>query len=106
MGGSCAGHKGRRQRTFLASILMSLFIVVARCVAAIDLGCPTFSDRKRNCLLRLETSIVSLSVMVSSPLGPQHTPISAKFLTYSQPRAPHPTMNIRKSPSSSWNRFP
>ena len=50
-----------------AVTLMFLFINRARSNAAADLAWPTLSARKRNCRLRLETSIRSLSVIVRLP---------------------------------------
>ena len=59
---------------------------------------PMFQSRKRNCLLRLLFSMTSSSVTVTVP-APEATPIMAKFLRNSQPRAPAPTKKSCRSPS-------
>ena len=56
----------------------------------INLTC-TSPGLKRNCLLRLDFSMVSISVTNSSPASLQAKPIMAKFLRCSHPIAPAPT---------------
>mmetsp|Transcript_2864 Transcript_2864/g.10127 ORF Transcript_2864/g.10127 Transcript_2864/m.10127 type:complete len:285 (-) Transcript_2864:1160-2014(-) len=67
---------------------------------------PTSSRRNRNCRFRLLTSIVSPSVVVMWPSGPEPTPSSAKFFSSSQPSAPQPTMNVRALAILSWKALP
>ncbi|TNN82349.1 hypothetical protein EYF80_007470 [Liparis tanakae] len=52
----------------------------------------TSEGLKRNCLLRLDFSMVSMSVTMTSP-SPAASPIMAKFFNSSQPMAPAPTWN-------------
>lgn len=52
------------------------------------LGCG-FSYLKRNCLLRLDTSIVSISMTSMLP-----NPVSARSLRSSHPSPPAPTIKI------------
>lgn len=56
----------------------------------------TSQGRKRNCRLRLDFSIVSMSVTATSPPCPHPRPIIAKFFSNSQPMAPAPTWEIGK----------
>mmetsp|Transcript_82904 Transcript_82904/g.222377 ORF Transcript_82904/g.222377 Transcript_82904/m.222377 type:complete len:308 (-) Transcript_82904:1187-2110(-) len=74
-----------------ATTRSSGFISLALRAAATDLSCCTSDSRNRNCRLRLERSMLSMSVTCTWPLGPQPTPMRAKFLSASQPMAPAPT---------------
>jgi hypothetical protein len=58
------------------------------------------------CLLKLLFSITSSSVTVMTPFSPHATPIIAKFLNSSQPRAPQPTMKYFKLASFSCRPLP
>jgi len=51
----------------------------------------TSHGRNRNCRLRLDFSIMSMSVTTMCPSGPTPTPIIAQFFSISQPIAPAPT---------------
>lgn len=53
---------------------------------------PTVTSEglNKNCLLRLDFSMVSMSVTMTSP-SPLASPIIAKFFNSSQPMAPAPT---------------
>ena len=51
----------------------------------------TSAGLKRNCLLRLDFSMVSISVTNTHPASLQANPIMAKFLRCSHPMAPAPT---------------
>ncbi|PKI51286.1 hypothetical protein CRG98_028315 [Punica granatum] len=82
-----------------ASILRRGLIDAAAAAATVDLACPIFQSRKRNCLLRLLFSITSSSVTVSFPRSPHDTPIRATFFKNSQPNAPDPTINTLASSS-------
>mmetsp|Transcript_15560 Transcript_15560/g.37079 ORF Transcript_15560/g.37079 Transcript_15560/m.37079 type:complete len:217 (+) Transcript_15560:1367-2017(+) len=93
-------------RTSLDSTFSSLFISSAAAAAVLDFGLPTCSFLKRNCLLRFETSMRSMSVTVSLPLPPQQTPMSAKFFKNSQPNAPAPTRKIFMLASFCWKTWP
>ena len=53
------------------------------------------------CRLRFDFSMMSSSVHVTAP-PPHATPIIAKFLKNSQPRAPEPTRKVFSLPSFSW----
>ena len=52
---------------------------------------PMSFGRKRNCLLRLLFSMMSMSVTYTAPSGLPPNPIREKFLRSSQPIAPAPT---------------
>mmetsp|Transcript_31426 Transcript_31426/g.71401 ORF Transcript_31426/g.71401 Transcript_31426/m.71401 type:complete len:411 (+) Transcript_31426:759-1991(+) len=93
-------------RTSSGLTLRAPFMADAAWDAVTDLDCPTFACLKRNCRFRFETSILSMSVMVSLPSAPQHTPIMAKHFRNSQPRAPAPTRNIFMLPSAFWKDCP
>lgn len=62
----------------------------------------TSEGLKRNCLLRLDFSMVSMSVTMTTP-SPLASPIMAKFFSSSQPMAPAPTWND-KAPV--WVNYP
>ena len=68
-------------------------IFFAAFVAHVDFGCLMSQSRNKNCLDKLDFSMMSSSVMVSlpSPEAPQETPINARFLMNSHPNAPAPT---------------
>lgn len=51
----------------------------------------TSAGRNRNCLLRLDFSMVSISVTITFPPGSVATPIMAQFFSISHPIAPAPT---------------
>mmetsp|Transcript_121464 Transcript_121464/g.288657 ORF Transcript_121464/g.288657 Transcript_121464/m.288657 type:complete len:278 (-) Transcript_121464:1223-2056(-) len=78
-----------------ASICSSGFQPLTTLAAVVLLGFPTSVCRKRNWRLRLETSILSMSVTISLPPGPLQAPISERPLRYSQPSAPQPTKKSR-----------
>lgn len=61
----------------------------------------TSDGLKRNCLLRLDFSMVSMSVTMTSP-SPAASPIMAKFFSNSQPMAPAPTWN---DTASDWEKL-
>lgn len=61
----------------------------------------TSEGLKRNCLLRLDFSMVSMSVTMTSP-SPQASPIMAKFFNNSQPIAPAPTWCCENPVSVNW----
>ncbi|KAK2962468.1 hypothetical protein BLNAU_2711 [Blattamonas nauphoetae] len=67
------------------------FILTAAARAHSDLGFDTSASVKRNWRLRLDSSMLSMSVTVSIPFSPQHSPISAIAFSASHPRAPAPT---------------
>eukprot|EP00732_Lithocolla_globosa_P001486 Lithocolla_globosa_v1_NODE_751_length_3332_cov_13.747635.p2 type:complete len:131 gc:universal NODE_751_length_3332_cov_13.747635:1540-1932(+) len=69
-----------------------------------DFNWPTFTFLKRNCLLRLERSIVSMSVTVIFESIPN--PIKAQFFNISQPMAPEPTRNCLYFWIFFWNSLP
>ena len=77
-----------------ASTFRSGFMTTAAAAAVLLFGCPTLFGLNKNWRFRLLTSILSPSVTVTLPAEPQPTPMSAKFLSISQPRAPAPTRKI------------
>mmetsp|Transcript_102743 Transcript_102743/g.268167 ORF Transcript_102743/g.268167 Transcript_102743/m.268167 type:complete len:434 (+) Transcript_102743:756-2057(+) len=93
-------------RISIASTFRSMFITLAALAAVTDLGLPTSVCLKRNWRLRLDTSILSMSVTVILPWGPQQTPIIAKHFKYSQPSAPAPTRKSFALPTTSCRDLP
>lgn len=79
-GRSCCGKEGREQRTAEGD-------VTRRTRAFGFLIC---SCRKRNCRFRLLRSIVSRSIMWTSP-----KPVRTRFFSSSQPMPPAPTRSTR-----------
>ena len=59
-----------------------------------DLDFPTFFFLNKNCLLKFDISILSLSVTVNLEFLSEQNPIIAKFFKNSQPVAPAPTIKI------------
>ena len=79
--------------SYLKEVCLSLFKDNERLnIYCISLTC-TSPGLKRNCLLRLDFSMVSISVTNSCPASLQAKPIMAKFLRCSHPIAPAPTCN-------------
>ena len=77
--------------SYLKEVCLSLFKDNERLnIYCISLTC-TSPGLKRNCLLRLDFSMVSISVTNSCPASLQAKPIMAKFLRCSHPIAPAPT---------------
>mmetsp|Transcript_17692 Transcript_17692/g.37330 ORF Transcript_17692/g.37330 Transcript_17692/m.37330 type:complete len:304 (-) Transcript_17692:1159-2070(-) len=79
-----------------AMMLRAGFISRALRAAASDLSCWMSDARKRNWRLRLDFSMVSMSVTYTAPAGPQARPMRAQFLRVSQPMAPAPTSMYRR----------
>ena len=80
-------------QAIIKEVCLSLFLDNERLnVYCTSLTC-TSPGLKRNCLLRLDFSMVSISVTNSCPASLQAKPIMAKFLRCSHPIAPAPTCN-------------
>mmetsp|Transcript_10514 Transcript_10514/g.30024 ORF Transcript_10514/g.30024 Transcript_10514/m.30024 type:complete len:261 (-) Transcript_10514:1304-2086(-) len=80
-------------RPSIAWTFRSPFMACAAAAEVKDFGLPTSFCRNRNCRFKFEISILSMSVTVTLPSGPQQAPSIARVFKYSQPKAPAPTMN-------------
>merc|ERR1719433_434997 len=70
------------------------FIAETAFAAVVDFALPTSGFLNKNCLLRFDSSIRSMSVTWILPLAAVPIPIKANCFKYSQPKAPAPTTKV------------
>jgi len=82
------------ETTYLWAVRFSLLLIFLASLHATSLlNLVTSVFLNRNCLFKLLTSILSLSVHYTLPFSEQPSPVSAKNFRNSQPSAPAPTRN-------------
>jgi len=71
------------------------YVILQHWTACMQTQTCTSHGRNRNCRLRFDFSMTSMSVTIMCPLEPTLTPIIAQFFNISQPIAPAPTCHIQ-----------